>query len=168
MKFPVICKTFPVLRDIFPDILPRELLNKWLQQAVSRSGIGAGSPEIAKFPVKFPVSREFAWRRVRSSLRRQPGVRCLEISPPAMAEMPANGGLLRFSEQSPDTEFGRFWSEIAESLRLIFEILPFLGDCDRRLGFSPHCVAELTVQLAKFSGKLGMPSPCCRVDVAVL
>jgi len=85
-----------------------------------------------------------------------------------MAEMPANGGLLRFSEQSPDTEFGRFWSEIAESLRLIFEILPFLGDCDRRLGFSPHCVAELTVQLAKFSGKLGMPSPCCRVDVAVL
>jgi CheY-like chemotaxis protein len=26
----------------------------------------------AKFPVKFPVSREFAWRRVRSTLRRQP------------------------------------------------------------------------------------------------
>jgi hypothetical protein len=34
--------------------------------------IGLGSPEIAKFPVKFPVSREFAWRRVRSALRRQP------------------------------------------------------------------------------------------------
>src|ERR1700730_17685187 len=41
--------------------------------AVSCYEIGLGSPEIAKFPVKFPVSREFAWRRVRSALRRQPG-----------------------------------------------------------------------------------------------
>src|ERR1700724_3618517 len=40
--------------------------------AVSCYEIGLGSPEIAKFPVKFPVSREFAWRRVRSALRRQP------------------------------------------------------------------------------------------------
>jgi hypothetical protein len=28
---------------------------------------------IAHFPVKFPVSREFAWRRVKTALRRQPG-----------------------------------------------------------------------------------------------
>ena len=28
---------------------------------------------IAELPVKFPDSREFAWRRVRSALRRQPG-----------------------------------------------------------------------------------------------
>jgi hypothetical protein len=34
---------------------------------------GSRSPKIAKFPVKFPVSREFAWRPVRSALRRQPG-----------------------------------------------------------------------------------------------
>src|ERR1700722_13934365 len=40
--------------------------------AVSCYEIGLGSPEITKFPVKFPVSREFAWRRVRSALRRQP------------------------------------------------------------------------------------------------
>ena len=31
------------------------------------------SDGIAHFPVKFPVSREFAWRRARSALRRQPG-----------------------------------------------------------------------------------------------
>src|SRR5258707_7098578 len=31
------------------------------------------SPKIAIFPVKFPVSREFVWRPVRSALRRQPG-----------------------------------------------------------------------------------------------
>jgi hypothetical protein len=40
--------------------------------AVSCCKIGLGSPEIAKFPVKFPVSRELAWRRVRSALRCQP------------------------------------------------------------------------------------------------
>jgi hypothetical protein len=28
---------------------------------------------MAKFPVKFPVSREFLWRLVRSALRRQRG-----------------------------------------------------------------------------------------------
>ena len=33
----------------------------------------ASDPKIAIFPVKFPVSREFAWRPVRSALRRQPG-----------------------------------------------------------------------------------------------
>ena len=30
------------------------------------------SPRIATFPVKFPVSREFVWRRVRSALQPQP------------------------------------------------------------------------------------------------
>jgi hypothetical protein len=35
-------------------------------------GIRPMSLKIAKFPVKFPDSREFAWRPVRSTLRRQP------------------------------------------------------------------------------------------------
>jgi hypothetical protein len=48
-----------------------------LQRSACGTGIsiedfGGKRPEIAKFPVKFPVSREFAWRRVRSALRRQP------------------------------------------------------------------------------------------------
>jgi hypothetical protein len=42
--------------------------------AVSCSEIRFSGPEVAKFPVKFPDSREFLWRRVRSALRRQPGV----------------------------------------------------------------------------------------------
>jgi hypothetical protein len=41
--------------------------------AVSCIEIGSQRPKFAKFPVKFPDSREFAWRRVRSALRRQPG-----------------------------------------------------------------------------------------------
>src|SRR5471030_2024449 len=40
--------------------------------ANSCSEIVFRSHGIADFPVKFPVSREFAWRRVRSALRRQP------------------------------------------------------------------------------------------------
>jgi hypothetical protein len=31
-------------------------------------------PEILIFPVKFPVCREFGWRLVRSTLRRQPAI----------------------------------------------------------------------------------------------
>src|SRR5882762_3011094 len=40
--------------------------------AVSCYEISPGSLKCAKFPVKFPVGREFRWRRVRSALRRQP------------------------------------------------------------------------------------------------
>ena len=40
--------------------------------AVSSHEIGSGSFKIAKFPVKFPVSREFTWRQVQSALPRQP------------------------------------------------------------------------------------------------
>jgi hypothetical protein len=40
--------------------------------AVSYYDSGLWVAEISKFPVKFPVSREFPWRRVRSPLRRQP------------------------------------------------------------------------------------------------
>jgi hypothetical protein len=41
--------------------------------AVSRYEIRSPSSKMRKFPVKFPVSREFARRRARSALRRQPG-----------------------------------------------------------------------------------------------
>ena len=38
-------------------------------------------------------------------------------------------------------QIGRCRREIADSLRRIFEIFPFLGDRDRRPGFDRHCVA---------------------------
>ena len=64
----------------------------------------------AKFPVKFPVCREFVWRLVRSALRRQPGRR-LEILPRKISEMPAIGGLLRFSRRTPNVEFSQWHRE---------------------------------------------------------
>jgi hypothetical protein len=58
-------------------MIPDRLLGNYAisrcNTAISCYEIGSQSPKNAKFPVKFPVSREFAWRRVRSALRRQPG-----------------------------------------------------------------------------------------------
>jgi hypothetical protein len=86
------------------------------------------------FPVKFPVSREFIWRQVRSALRRQPGSAVLGENAWIFAEKPANGGLLRINYQSPGSDFRHSQSGIADSLQRKFEKLPFLGDCDRRPG----------------------------------
>jgi hypothetical protein len=42
--------------------------------ALSDRDFSYQSPRFVKFPVKFPVSREFVGRPVRSALRRQPGI----------------------------------------------------------------------------------------------
>ena len=44
-----------------------------------------------------------------------------------LAERPANGVLSRTGGQSVDSEFVQFRSKIADSLRQIFEKLPFFG-----------------------------------------
>ena len=49
-------------------------------------------PKFAKFPVKFPVSREFPWRQVRSALRRQPGSPAREIIPRQWQKSPPIAG----------------------------------------------------------------------------
>ena len=48
--------------------------------------------------------------------------------------MPANGALLRIGYRSPGSQIGRCGSQIADSLRQIFEIFPFSGDSGRRPG----------------------------------
>jgi hypothetical protein len=73
-------------------------------------------------------------------------VRRLETLPSVTSEMPANGGLLRIRYRSPGSQIGRCRREIADSLRRMFEIFPFLGDRDRRPGFDRHCVADAAVQ----------------------
>jgi len=51
-----------------------------------------------------------------------------------VAERPATAGLLRIGHQSLPSNFGRSLSQLADSLRLTFEKLPFSGDRGRRLG----------------------------------
>jgi len=63
----------PDPQNIFPVSLRRELCEKSCGTVISCFEIVSLGPEIAEFPVKFPVSREFPWRRVRSPLRRQGG-----------------------------------------------------------------------------------------------
>ena len=107
---------------------------KCCSAAVSCSGISCRSPEIAKFPVKFPVSREFAWRRVRSALPRQPA--SLATGDLTLSNLRNARQWRAFANcgRSLDAEFGQSRSEIADSLRRILEIFPFSGDRDRRRG----------------------------------
>jgi hypothetical protein len=60
--------------------------------AVPRHQIGLGSLKIVKFPVKFPVSREFEWRRALSALRRQPGNVRFRAFPSSDEKGPPNVG----------------------------------------------------------------------------
>jgi hypothetical protein len=100
--------------------------------AVSCYEIGLGSPEIAKFPVKFPVSREFAWRRLRSALRRQPGRPAGRVFAQIYRETPAIGGLLCVRGESPGGGMGVRGDGNPESLRPTPQKFPFSGDSLRR------------------------------------
>jgi hypothetical protein len=88
-----------------------------------------------------------------------------------MPEMAANGGLLQIGSRSPGSGFGHLQSQIADSLRRIFEIFPFFGDGDWRPGSIRHCVVQFAVQFAKFSalaaGKLRLLTPHCRAELAL-
>jgi hypothetical protein len=57
-----------------------------------------------------------------------------ETLPSTMPQRPANGRLLRIGYRSPGSGIGLSGREIAESLRRIFEIFPFLRESGRRLG----------------------------------
>jgi hypothetical protein len=80
-RFPDPANVFPVPRKVSLLVCLGNCARSHCSAAVSSHKIGSGSLKIAKFPVKFPVSREFAWRQVRSALRRQPGSRALRQIP---------------------------------------------------------------------------------------
>jgi hypothetical protein len=105
------------------------------------------------------VDFDSTMRRFESSRPSQP-VRRLEKMSLVLAERPANGGLLRISHQSLGSNFRHSQREIADSLGRTFEIFPFLGDCDRRLGSirtawpGLHCKAPHSPPRS--------PANCCR------
>jgi hypothetical protein len=63
--------------------------------AISGSEMVSWSLEIAVFPVKFPVSREFAWRLVRIPLRRQPRIPAFCQASQETADWAGNPGFSR-------------------------------------------------------------------------
>ncbi len=101
--------------------------NSQLQKSPSRiSGqISGNSVDISK-AVFGMVIWKFESSQVSQAVRR------LETLPSVTSEMPANGGLLRIGYRSPGSETSRAESEVADSLRQIFEIFPFSGDRGRR------------------------------------
>jgi hypothetical protein len=102
--------------------------------AVYRYRIGPGVVEIAKFPVKFPVSREFLRRRVRSALRRQPGSHsardCWPKNPISARQL--RPFVIGFRLYTPNSNNLGAKSPIVSSLT--FEIFPFFGDASQRRG----------------------------------
>jgi hypothetical protein len=68
--------------------------------AISLSGFGVLRLKIAKFPVKFPVSKELARRRVRSALRRQPA---FSLSNQALSEPARSSFRTRLYQRSEQT-----------------------------------------------------------------
>jgi hypothetical protein len=143
-EFPVPAKKIPVSRNIFPVILHRELREKSLQHSSFLRGNRFGSLKTAKFPVKFPVGREFAWRRVRSALRRQPGIPGLGEYAPIGAERPANSGLSQLGMPSLRSRVPGMRTEFVESLWLTPRIFPFGVDDGGRPGLIMDCVVRDT------------------------
>jgi hypothetical protein len=103
-------------------------------------------------------------RRFESSRPSQAVMRPEKVSS-TLAERRANGGLLRFSGRSPNAQFGHFRREMADDLRRIFEIFPFLGDAtgDRvrsgLRGGRGDCMwrlAEKTLRKASFLVRLSL------------
>ncbi len=92
---------------------------------------------------------------MRSALRRQPA------SPApgdfALYNATNNGGLLRIGYRSPGSGIGVSGSEIADSLRRIFEIFPFSGDWGRRPG--SICTAWPSLQCHPLKSPPWPPKP---------
>src|SRR6516164_3169567 len=70
--------------------------------------MGFGGPKFAKFPVKFPVSREFCRRPARSALHRQPGSPAFVPISRGVRERAANSGLLHLAS-GLETPVSPFW-----------------------------------------------------------
>src|ERR1700676_5486809 len=89
--------------------------------------IGGNSSDISKVFFEVGISK-FESCEVSQPVRRP------ETLPSTMPQRPANCGLLRIGYRSPGSGIGVSGSEIADSLRRIFEIFPFSGDWRRRPG----------------------------------
>jgi hypothetical protein len=89
---PVISRRYAVRQIRFPVRWRRELAKKGRTTACSGQWSGLRAARIARFPVKFPVCREFGRRQVRSPLRRQPRSPAVSDSLQRAPHRPGNPG----------------------------------------------------------------------------
>ena len=64
------------------------------------------------FPVKFPVGREFKWRRARCALRRQPGIPALGRAFQETRNKAGNAGFFAHSTSSPGSQLAALVLEL--------------------------------------------------------
>ena len=108
--------------------------------------------KITVFPVKFPVSREFALETgaiSTASPARQSGI--WRLYPRQRQKAPPMAGFCELVAGLRTSEFGHFRLGIADSLRPIFEIFPFSGDRGRRPGSIYTAWSNLQRNVVKFS-----------------
>src|ERR1700722_8273713 len=115
-----------------------------------------GAQNSAKFPVKFPDSREFVWRRVRSALRRQPASPGLRENAPDSSRKARQQRAFAIRGPVSVLSISRHAGRIRESLWLTPRIFPFLGDSGRRLGSIMHCVARHSCSPARCASPKGL------------
>ena len=99
-KLPVQVKNFAVLRNFVPVNSSGNCRRYGCGTAVSCRKVSAWNPKIAKFPVKFPVRREYTRRSVRFPLRRQPASVGFGEYYRFDRKRPANGGVLKMGPVS--------------------------------------------------------------------
>ena len=110
------------------------MLQKPCAAATNWSLWRARSHDFAKFPVKFPVSRENGQSMGPSALRRQPASPVSRDFSFNVVRKPAVGGLLASGKQSPSTKFDNPSAHCAEILRPSLALWPFPGESSWRLG----------------------------------
>jgi hypothetical protein len=101
---------------------------------------------MTKFPVKFPVSREFGWRRVRSALRRQPGSRRLGENAPDSSRKACQQRAFAIRRSVSVLPISRHHDRILRKSLANTANIPFLGDAGQRPGLIMDCMVRVGVK----------------------
>src|SRR6516164_316248 len=111
------------------------------------------SLEFAKFPVRFPVSREFCGRLARTALHRQPR------SPPflqvswGVPERAANSGAFTHLPLVSTLPFGRFGEPIPQKSPAVFGNIPVFRRLPPETWFERHGLVRAAAILANSSSE---------------
>ena len=126
----------------------------------------ASSDDFAKFPVKFPVSRENGQSRGLSALRRQPASPVSTLCQASLGKNPAVGGLLALGGESLGPEFDNSSTHCAENLHASSALFPFSGESSRRLSSIALCNRDGSPIAARKPSASGheLPSGHVRAD----
>src|SRR6266404_3732418 len=118
--------------------------------AVSWYSIVPLSPRIAKFPVKFPDTREFAWRRVRSALRRQPGSPALREAVPDSRRNARQQRAFLIQRTVSSLPISPAEGRNCQKSLATCRNIPVFGRRQPETGFDPHCMPGASSRLKVF------------------